>query len=101
MTASGPWTVTYYPLTEARVESGSTITGVGDDVFLLDEETSGLTTGEFSTDGGGNFAIWGYTGSGRDLLVNEIGPYTGQGIVDQGTILFQVSAEAAWTVSLS
>ncbi len=100
VTASGPWSVTYYPFSAARVEAASVITGSGDDVFLLTPQTTGLTIGEFSTNGDGYFGVWGWGDRGRDLLVNKVGPYTGQTVIEPGTGLFEVSADGPWSITI-
>ena len=47
--------------------------------------------------GDGNFAVWAY-GDDTDLLVNEIGSYTGEQIVQPYTVL-AISAEGRWTMA--
>ncbi len=101
VSAEGPWSVTYYPLSAARRESAAEITGSGDDVFILSPVTKGLTVGEFHTDDDGYFGVWGFGDRGRDLLVNEIGPYTGQAVIDPGTSLIEVKADGNWVITIS
>ena len=47
-----------------------------------------------------NFAIWGY-GDTRDLLVNEISPYTGVVIVPSGIIILVIEAEGPWSIEVT
>ncbi len=100
--ASGSWTVTYWPLEALDRRGGPEIAGNGDDVFLLPSTTDALAVGSFDTPASGHFAVWAWGGSyGRDLLVNEIGPYSGQAVVPRGTRMFEVTSPGAWTIGLN
>ena len=48
-----------------------------------------------------NFIIYSFGQSGRDLLVNEIAPYTGTVIVTDGATSFVITAEGEWTIDLT
>jgi hypothetical protein len=100
VTASGPWTIRIQPVTSARSWNGvSPLTGSGDDVALVSPPFSGFTTVTLQHTGSSNFAIWAYSPSDTDLLVNEIGPYLGDVLVAGGTFLLEVTADGAWTVA--
>lgn len=93
ITASGPWTIAVRPLKDARQGTAST-TGRGADVVLVE----GLgDRARMTHNGSSNFAVHAY-GSGRDLLVNEIGPYEGTVRVPAGTVVLVVEADGDWTV---
>ena len=92
--ADGNWVVQVVPVSQAPRTSGS-VSGTGDDVFFWDGPNRTVAT--LTHDGDSNFAVWLYSANGRDLLVNEIGPFAGEGIVDTG--LFQITASGGWTLT--
>lgn len=97
ISADGPWTVTLRDvLTVREVPQGATTEGRGDDVLIYFGDA---TVADIAHTGDSNFAVWSY-GSGSDLLVNEIGSYTGQVRWPAGSALIQVSANGAWTIAL-
>lgn len=97
ISADGPWTVTLRDvLTVREAPQGTTTTGQGDDVLVY---LGDATVADIAHTGDSNFAVWSY-GSDSDLLVNEIGAYTGQVRWQAGTALIQISANGAWTIAL-
>jgi hypothetical protein len=97
--AGGAWTITIKPVTEAfRWDGTETLTGTGDHVAILDPASSGLKSMTLTHAGDGNFAVWAY-GPATDLLVNEIGSYSGEVLLPDGTFLFEITANGAWTLS--
>jgi hypothetical protein len=102
VTADGAWTITVKPVTAARLWDGtSALSGSGDDVIHIDPAIEGLATFNITHNGSGNFAVFAYSDSGSDLLVNEIGAYSGESLVGSGTFLLEISADGAWTVTPS
>ncbi|MCV0377538.1 MAG: hypothetical protein K5835_18840, partial [Microbacterium sp.] len=104
VTAGGSWTITIKPVTEARAWDGaSEMTGTGDDVVRIDPNISGLMTANVSHSGSGNFAIFAYGAGpfGADLLVNEIGNYSGEVAIGSGAFLLEITADGAWSISPS
>jgi hypothetical protein len=100
--ADGPWSATIKPLANAQPWDPSVpMNGIGDDVVRLSPASSALTTLRVIHDGSSNFAIISYSDSGADLLVNEIGAYTGDVLLAPGTFLLEVSADGAWSVTPS
>jgi hypothetical protein len=98
--ASGPWSITVKPIEMARKwTQGSNLGGQGDDVVVLEPPTSGLTSTTITHTGSSNFAVWSWSLYGRDLLVNEIGSYNGEVLLGDGTILFEVKADGAWSMT--
>ena len=114
ITADGNWTVL---IKQPRPTSADALplnlTGKGCDVspfFVLDE---GLTVFKMTHDGDSNFAITLLSTDGRvaELLVNEIGSYSGKKAigVKQGNIIgarpgihiLSIIADGNWTVSIS
>lgn len=95
ITADGAWTVKLVPLSSVRALDGSApITGRGDDVFRY---TGSAKAATFTHDGTSNIAVH-YFGSPPDLLINEIGAYTGTVVWAPG--FYQVSADGNWSATL-
>jgi hypothetical protein len=95
ITADGSWTVKLVPLTSVRSFDGSTpMTGHGDYVFAYTGDAKAAT---FTHDGSRNIAVHSY-GTRSDLLVNEIGPYTGTVVWTPG--FYTVTADGNWSATL-
>lgn len=85
-----------------------TLSGNGDDlVDLTDFNPEGIFGVEITGSGSGNFAVWNYDAQGDqiDLLVNEIGAYTGRHLLDiqdrqPPTAGFEVTASGPWTIEV-
>lgn len=94
------WTIALKPITQARSWSGSSpLSGKGDDVVLMPPGTWGaLDAAKFAHTGSSNFAVKAY-GDSIDLLVNEIGRYSGEVQVPADTVLFAIDADGGWTIS--
>jgi hypothetical protein len=102
ITADGAWTIVIKPVTSARSwDSASALNGSGDDVVQVNPQTSGLVTVAIQHTGESNFAVIGYSSSGSDLMVNEIGSYAGEVPMASGTILLEVTADGSWTIASS
>lgn len=96
--ADGSWTITVKPVTEAfRWDGSEALAGSGDDVAILEPPASGLKSTTVTHAGTGNFAIWAY-GPSTDLLVNEIGNYSGEALLADGTFLLEITADGPWTI---
>jgi hypothetical protein len=80
----------------APSERTKTFSGRGDAVITI-TLLEGLTLIDASHRGSSNFVVW-LRGSSDDLLVNEIGRYTGTRAagVGGGTFLLDVEADGAW-----
>ena len=98
--SNGSWTITIKPLSSARTWNPSAaLTGKGDDVVLVNPPLSGLTTATITHKGSANFVVYAYsTSGGIDLLVNEIGNYSGESAMPDGTFALEVEADGTWTV---
>jgi hypothetical protein len=98
ITASGPWTMEVKSLRLTRSFEANAASGVGDDVVLY-PGPAGIAT--ISHDGDSNFAVWSYAvSSGRgDLLVNEIGPYSGSVRFPAASVV-QVNANGNWSITV-
>ncbi len=89
-----------------------TLSGSGDDVTSSFDLNEGIATFQMTHNGGSNFIIWLYnadTGEKDELLVNEIGSYSGSRIVGvyagssdvkPGRYLLDVTAGGSWEVNI-
>lgn len=94
ITASGQWTIETIPFNDLAVTTGE-IAGIGDDVVRLDVSSPAL---EISHDGESNFAVTAYSSDGRDLLVNEVGSYSGTVRAPTGSVTFEINADGSWSM---
>ena len=101
VTAQGPWRLTVGGVDLARpVDGTTTVTGTGDDVVLMQTASR---KAELTHTGESNFVVHLVTDrarSGPDLLVNEIGRYSGTvelDVVPGEAALMQVSGDGNWT----
>ena len=94
--AEGPWKITMKPFLPSNVNvmTSDTYQGKGDDIVYATD----LDVVKAKANGDSNFVIWSYGDSGRDLVVNEIGPWEGKVIIPKGTFLLVVNAEGTWSV---
>lgn len=86
------------------IPAGS-LSGGGDAVSDPIAMPAGLLRFDASFRGTGNFVIWAYdTYGNRELIVNEIGAYDGQKLLqlDQDTtMLLEVTADGPWSIDLT
>jgi hypothetical protein len=94
---SGNWKVRLRPLTDAKRWDGSgTYEGKSDDVINVDGVFDGLDSMRFkSTNADGNITVYGL-GDNEDLIVNEIGNFSGKYLVPKGTVLLRISSDGQW-----
>jgi hypothetical protein len=101
VTADGPWSIELAPIHQARrFDPDGSIDGTGDDVVIADSSTVDGSRATISHGGDGNFAIWAYTESSTDLLVNDIDAYQGTVRWPGGTVVLDVTAGGSWSVQL-
>ena len=80
------------------------------DPFMVQE---GVVRVDAEYGGDGNFAVWIYGPAGsRDLVINEIGPYQGEKVIDvagdqglaigvrAGEVFFEVTGDGPWRISV-
>jgi hypothetical protein len=97
--AQGPWSITISDANSAPVAMApGHFDGIGDQVVIMRGSAS---TGHFHNTGDANFVVNSYSGSSRELLVNEIGAFDGTEIIPSGTILFEVQSNGGWSIDLS
>ena len=99
--ADGPWTIDIRPIASAFKWDGSqALAGRGDDVATLEPRSSGLQTVTINHSGSSNFVVYAYSsGAGASLLVNEIGQYSGEVVLPDGTFFIEINADGNWSVS--
>ena len=92
--ADGNWTLTVKPLSKAP-----TLPSAGTGSGLYKVSVTKRASWTFTHDGSSNFIVYQYCTSGLDdLLVNEIGSYSGRNIVAKGTCLIDIAADGAWKI---
>lgn len=96
--ADGVWTYQIRKLSD-EPEQSCRVNGRGDSVIRLNEFKTGNGTATLTHDGSSNFYIWAWSTSDRDLLVNEIGTYSGTVLVTVGHNTWDIGADGAWTIS--
>ena len=100
--ASGQWTVTISAVSTARAWNGTgTLTGTGDDVVRVVPSISGLASANINNQGTDNFIVWALGPSYPDLLVNQIGVYSGEVQLPKGTNVLEINSDGPWTVARS
>lgn len=103
VTADGDWTATFLPVTAATpFGTGRTAGGMQDDVLLLPTAVSadaGLVTARH--DGGADFIVWEFGPDGRPnaLPINQIGAWSGQADLSDGTRFLEVAATGEWVMA--
>jgi hypothetical protein len=98
ISADGEWEIVAIPVAYLRTFSSSA-NGSGDDVVQVKTTADRIT---LSHDGDSNFIViargsFRY-GSTWDLLVNEIGRYSGQVRLESGATVFSIQADGNWTI---
>ncbi|PWD50687.1 hypothetical protein C8046_08495 [Serinibacter arcticus] len=91
--ADGNWSLTFSSVSSAP-QLTLPASGTGDTVLIYQ---GGAATPSFTHQGESNFAVWVY-GSSSDLLINEIGAYTGTHALKAGPAFIVVEADGAWTI---
>jgi len=92
---SGSWVITLKPLADAKAWDGSgTYKGKSDDVINVEDVFDGLDSMRFkSTNADGNVTVYGLGDNGEDLIVNEIGNFSGKYLMPKGTVLLRISSD--------
>ena len=99
--ADGAWTVAIKPVSQARAWNlAAPLSGAGDDVIRVTGSIDGLASSVIKHTGGSNFVVTAYSSDGRDLLINEIGKYSGEVVMPSGLLLLEIEADGKWSVSV-
>lgn len=99
--SSGSWSLNIYPFQLDYMDTlqvPGIYEGQGDSVVILYGEPDIVT---FSTTERDNFIVYAYTNDRRELLLNEIGPYTGEKIVPNDVVLFTISMNGTWSMDIT
>ena len=94
--AKGNWSITSSGL---AIDDVTSFSGTGDAVTGITTHSGG--NWKITHNGGGNFSVveYGMAKGYMDLLVNEIGDYSGTVKAESGdNVFFQINAEGAWTM---
>jgi hypothetical protein len=79
--------------------------GRGDKVVRFDIPADAAAMATLRHSGSSNFAVWTVDESGNesDLLVNEIGKYSGQVLFDERehSVAFSITASGSWAITIS
>jgi len=98
--ADGPWKIIIAPISRATAWNVTTgAKGSGDEVLLLSAPIDGFATSDVRHSGDSNFAVFGYSADGAELLINEIGDYRGEILWSTGTVLVEITADGDWSFS--
>jgi len=96
VTADGNWTLQLLDVASVPVV-GDSFNGKGKSVVLYDGPAAVFA---ITHDGESNFQVTlGDTKTGEltDVVVNEIGPYSGRNPISVGPVLIEVAADGNWT----
>lgn len=97
ITADGPWTVTLVHLSALPSFDAQT-SGTGDAVLRY---LGNAGVAAIQHTGQSNFAVKYYNDDGGDLLVNEIGAYSGSVAFRSPPALIEITAEGSWSIAVS
>jgi hypothetical protein len=99
--SSGTWTIKVMPFDPQYLETfkiPGTYEGLGDNILILEGKPD---IGLFSTTERENFAVWIYYGNTRDLIINEIGPYSGQAVIQSDAFLMEIHCAGSWVIEIT
>jgi hypothetical protein len=95
VTASGRWSIQVKPVSVAA-PMGNAAQGTGDAVLLYDGPAANLA---INHTGKSNFVVKTISTSGNDLLVNDIGNYSGVVPGSEGPLVITINADGAWSIA--
>lgn len=101
ISADGAWTVEFRSLWSAPQVNKQVLTGAGSGVYLY---IGGAGTATINAPADTNFVVRSYSAgsaASADLLVNEIGPYSGVVPVRDGVQIIEVMAEGDWSIAFA
>lgn len=93
--ADGDWSITLSSMSDApAVASGQQV--IGDAVVSIDPKRAASLA--FANTGEGNFVVYGIKGASSNLIVNEIGSFSGE-VPNAGYRMLAVKSNGTWSVS--
>ena len=99
--AEGNWTITVSTVTNLSTNS---VTSIGDKVSGVFNLPGTGTTVSINNTGKGNFIVWAHYSDGTSqLLVNNIGAYSGQAVLNnpkKTNCYLEVKSDGQWTVDM-
>ena len=67
---------------------------------MISPPGSGFVTLDLTYHGDSNFVVMSYGTNGNDLLANEVGTFSGQGLLPDGAVILEVQANGGtWAAS--
>lgn len=93
--ADGPWTITVSPIADMK-EVDPPANGRGDAVLVY---SGGPADWKIKHKGESNFVVKQFGDDGTDLLINEIGTYSGVQPVGSGPSVITISADGSWSIT--
>ena len=91
----GSWSVDIRDVSSVEFFNSS-ISGQGDDVVFFDGSPNSIA--KITNQGDSNFAVWLYSEDGTDLLVNEIGNYSGEQLLKRGWL--EINSDGDWSIQV-
>jgi hypothetical protein len=99
ITANGPWTINVHDVTTGTKWAGTNqASGRGDTVLIIPGGTSAVETVKITNSGEDNFVVYAID-SDRNLLVNEIGSWSGTEVLPTNTVVVEVLSDGAWSIT--
>ena len=99
--SNGTWRIAIRPVGLAKGwNPAKSATGKGDMVLRLTAPPDDLAVVTIKHKGRSNFIVEALGTEGSDLLVNDIGRYSGQSILQSSTVLVTVVADGSWSLKL-
>lgn len=99
ITADGSWSVL---ITDLLTGSTGIRCGAasqrGDMVVIVEDFVDTGGAADLTHNGESNFSIWTYGDQGTDLIVNEIGTYSGTVLIGSGMYLWEIDADGSWSI---
>ena len=98
--SSGSWRIEADPFEFSYLESiqiPGSLEGENDNVVLLIGSPDLIN---FKCDRG-YIGVWAYTSTKRSLIVNEVGPYSGQSILPNGTAMLVIKSTGKWSFDVT
>ena len=98
--SNGTWTIAVKPITSAKAWNPATAaTGTGSMVLRVTGVLDDVAVMTIAHKGTSNFAVSTYSDEGVDLQVNEMGRYSGESLFPGSTILVEIEADGAWSIT--